>query len=181
MKKEQIYLLDKLKESNKICLFGCPGSGKSTLGKNLSNKLNLKVYHLDNIYWKPNWVNISREEFDEKLKELLEEKSYIIEGNYNRTLDLRLEECDFAIYLDFNRLTCLFSVIKRYFMYKNRTRDDITVGCDEALDKEFINYVWNFNKNHRKDYYRKLEKMNKDYIVLRNRRQVKKIVKYLSK
>ena len=101
-----------------ITLTGNLGSGKSTLGKKFSKILNIPVYHLDNIYWKPNWVNISKEEFDEKLNELLSLDEYIIEGNYNRTLDLRLEKCDLAIFLDFNRFTCLVSVIKRYFMYK---------------------------------------------------------------
>ena len=174
-------LINKVKTSSKMCVFGCPGSGKSTLSKNLSRILKLNVYHLDNIYWKPNWVHISKEEFDEKLNELLKLDQYIIEGNYNRTLDLRLEKCDCAIFLDLNRFTCLFSVIKRYFMYKNKTRDDITVGCDEALDKEFITYVWKFNRNFRKKYYQKLENLNKTVIILKNRRQVKKFLKELKK
>jgi adenylate kinase family enzyme len=180
MEKVQINMIEKLKKSKKICLFGCPGSGKSTLSKELSKILGLKVYHLDNIYWKPNWISISREEFNNKLKNLLREDSYIIEGNYNRTLDLRLEECDFAIYLDFNRLTCLFSVIKRYFQYKNKTRDDITAGCNEALDKEFIKYVWFFNKNHKKNYYHKLKNIDKDYIILKNRREVRNFLKKIT-
>lgn len=166
---------------SKVCLFGCPGSGKSTLGKSLSSIMNIKVYHLDNIYWLPNWVNISREEFNRKLGELLALDQYIIEGNYNRTLQLRLDECDLAIYLDFNRYACLTSVIKRYFQYRNKTRDDITPGCDEALDKQFISYVWNFNKNHRKDYYSKLENMNKPYVILKSRREVKRFLKELNK
>lgn len=181
MKKMNELFINEIKKSKKICLFGCPGSGKSTLGKNLSLLLNLEVYHLDNVYWLPNWNKLSKEEFDIELSKLLENDSYIIEGNYNRTLDIRLKECDLAIYLDFNRITCLISVIKRYFMYKNKTRDDITIGCDESLDKEFISYVWNFNKLHRKKYYQKLEDFNKKYIILRSRREVKRFLKTLEK
>ena len=66
-------------------------------------------------------------------------------------------------------------------MYKNKTRDDITIGCDESLDKEFISYVWNFNKLHRKKYYQKLENFNKKYIILRSRREVKRFLKTLEK
>ena len=178
---ERMYTsqIEVIKKSSKICLFGCPGSGKSTLGKNLSKMLGIEVTHLDNIYWKPNWVSISREEFDQKLNELLTCEKYIIEGNYNRTLDLRLSECDLAIYLDFNSFTCLFSVIKRFFQYRNKTREDITIGCEEALDKEFISYVWNFNKKFRKKYYNKLENISKPYIVLRSRKQVKRFLKEL--
>ena len=76
MNKSQIKMIEELQKSKKICLFGCPGSGKSTLSKKLANILNINVYHLDNIYWKPNWVNISKEEFDDKLNELLYNHSY---------------------------------------------------------------------------------------------------------
>ena len=49
----------------KISIIGCPGSGKSTLSVQLAKILNLEAIHLDKIYWKPYWVNISKEEFDE--------------------------------------------------------------------------------------------------------------------
>ncbi len=181
MKKMDELLIKEIEKSKKICLFGCPGSGKSTLAKKLSSFLKLNVYHLDNVYWLPNWNKLSKDEFDNELMELLKNDSYIIEGNYNRTLDIRLKECDLAIYLDFNRITCLIGVIKRYFMYRNKTRDDITKGCDESLDKEFISYVWNFNKLHRKKYYEKLQNFDKKYIILRSRREVKKFLKALKK
>ena len=74
----------------KIILIGCPGSGKSTLSKQLSDILNIEVIHLDKIYWKPFWVNITKEEFDEKLDEILKLNSFIIDGNYHRTIKQRL-------------------------------------------------------------------------------------------
>ena len=179
MQKNIDIQIEELRKSNKICIFGCPGSGKSTLSKNLATVLNLDAYHLDNVYWKPNWVSISKEEFDEKLNQIMSNDSWIIDGNYNRTLDLRMENSDFLVYLDMNRFTCLLSAIKRYFKYRNKSRDDITEGCKEALDKEFLVYIWNFNKKYRQKYYQKLNDINKPYIVLRNRREVKKLLKLL--
>lgn len=173
--------IEELKKSNRICIFGCPGSGKSTLSKQLSKIIDVEVYHLDNIYWKPNWISISKEEFDEKLLEIMNKSRWIIDGNYNRTLDSRLESSEFIIYLDMNKFTCLMGAVKRYFKYKNKTRDDITNGCKEALDKEFISYIWNFNKNHRDKYYQKLSSINKPYLILKNRRQVKKLVELIKK
>ncbi len=46
----------------KIILIGSGGSGKSTLAKQLGNKLNIKVHHLDALFWKANWEGVPREE-----------------------------------------------------------------------------------------------------------------------
>ena len=51
----------------KIMIIGCCGSGKTTLAKKLSNKLNLPLIHLDKLNWRDNWENISKEEFDDLL------------------------------------------------------------------------------------------------------------------
>ncbi len=42
----------------KIILIGSGGSGKSTLARQLGNKLNIKVHHLDALFWKPNWEGV---------------------------------------------------------------------------------------------------------------------------
>ena len=47
---------------NKIIVIGSSGSGKSTLSKQLSNILDIPVYHLDALFWKPNWVMITKDE-----------------------------------------------------------------------------------------------------------------------
>lgn len=36
----------------KICIFGRPGSGKSTFALQLHKKLNLPLYHLDKYFYK---------------------------------------------------------------------------------------------------------------------------------
>ena len=56
----------------RILVIGCPGSGKTRLAKLLGEKLNLPVVHLDNLWWTGQWENVSREEFDARLEEVLE-------------------------------------------------------------------------------------------------------------
>jgi len=55
----------------RIMIIGCGGSGKSTLARQLGEKLSLPVVHLDKLFWKPGWVHISQEEFDEAKKRLI--------------------------------------------------------------------------------------------------------------
>ena len=57
-----------MKLGQKIIVVGCPGSGKSTLSKELRDVTGLPLFHLDNIWWKPDKSHISREEFDQKLR-----------------------------------------------------------------------------------------------------------------
>ena len=76
---------------SKIIIIGCPGSGKSTFAKELNNIYNVPLYHLDLIWNKPDKTTISREEFDQILSEIFEEEQWIIDGNYQRTLERRIK------------------------------------------------------------------------------------------
>ena len=68
----------------RIVIIGCGGAGKSTLARQLGEKLNIPVVHLDKLWWKPNWVESSREEFDAKLARELAKPRWIMDGNFNR-------------------------------------------------------------------------------------------------
>ena len=87
----------------RIMIIGCPGSGKSTLARALGERLDLPVVHLDRLWWKPGWENVTQEEFDQRLGNALKLEQWIIDGNFSRTVETRLEKCDTVIYLDFNR------------------------------------------------------------------------------
>jgi adenylate kinase family enzyme len=52
----------------RILIIGCGGAGKSTLARQLGDKLGLPVVHLDKLFWHPGWVESSKEEIDEKIR-----------------------------------------------------------------------------------------------------------------
>ena len=160
----------------RILLIGCPGSGKSTLAKKLGQKTGLPVIHLDTIYWLPHWERRPTEEFESILKEELEKEKWIIDGNYNRTLDLRISYCDLIIYLDIPRRVCLWSVVKRRIQYANKTREDMQKECNEVIDYSFISYVYRFNKTHRKRYYDLLENVEKEFLIIKKRKDIDKLL-----
>ena len=47
-------------------VIGANGAGKSTFSKKLSEILNIPVYHLDSIYWLPNWEHLAKEKINKK-------------------------------------------------------------------------------------------------------------------
>ena len=79
---------------NKIIVIGCPGGGKSTFSKRLHKITKIPLYHLDMLYWNEDRTTVSREVFDQRLYKVMAEPVWIIDGNYQRTMETRLEKCD---------------------------------------------------------------------------------------
>ena len=159
----------------RILIIGCPGAGKTTLARQLGAKLDLPVVHLDSIFWSPgNWEHLDQKDFDIALLAELERSKWIIEGNYDRTLPLRLQYCDTVIWLDFSRYACMGGWVKRMITNWGKVRPDMASGCVERYEQEFAEFIWNFRKDNRAKYYRLLNEVeNVDTILLKNRRMVK--------
>jgi adenylate kinase family enzyme len=161
----------------RVMIIGCGGSGKSTLAQQLGQKLGLPVIHLDKLFWTPGWVSIPKEEFDRVHADAVSKEKWIIDGNFDRTIPVRLKRCDTVIYLDFSRFACLMGVLKRVLTTHGKVRPDMGEGCPERIDLDFLKWVWNFNKNKRERNYRLLnETEGVRVIILKNRRMVKKFL-----
>ena len=161
----------------RIVIIGCGGAGKSTLARQLGEKLDIPVVHLDKLFWRPGWVQVSQEEFDKLHREALAREKWILDGNFDRTMEERIQRSDTVIYLDFSRFACLMGVCKRVLTTYGKVRPDMGEGCPERIDWEFLKWVWDFNKNKREKNYRLLnEAEGKETIVLKNRRAVKKFL-----
>ena len=156
----------------RILVIGSPGSGKSTLSRKLSERLNIPCIHLDRLFWKPNWISTPKEEFDKLIQLELEKDSWIIDGNYKRTLNMRLKYADTVIWLDYPRIICIWRVWFRH----GKTRPDMTENCEEKRDKEFfefLKYIWNFKKEQNEIIQNMLSKNNIKTIIIHNDRQLK--------
>ena len=163
----------------RVLIIGCGGAGKSTMARKLGERTGIPVVHLDQIYWSPgNWQHLERAEFDALLAIELEKPHWILDGNFDRTMEWRLEKCDTVIYLDFNRFACIFGWLKRVITNWGTARPDMAPGCNEWFDPEFAKWLWNFNKKNRTRYLNLLkEAEGKTVYILRNRRQVNNFLK----
>ena len=164
-------------DMQRILIIGCGGAGKSTLARQLGEKLDIPVVHLDKLFWHPGWVESSKAEIDEKIYAEMKKPQWIMDGNYNRTLAERIKHCDTVIYLDFSRWACLLGVLKRVLTTYGTVRPDMGAGCPERFDLDFLKWVWNYNRDKRENNYRLLnEAEGKTTIVLKNRRMVKRFL-----
>ena len=155
----------------RILIVGCSGAGKTTLARELGKRLELPVHHLDRLWWLPGWVQESRENFDAKLAEILKTDRWIIDGDYSRTLPERLKYADTVILLGYSRTLCLFRALKRISRFRGAVRPDMTDGCPERLDWEFLRYVWNFNRDMRPRVEAALESFSGELIRLKTPRE----------
>jgi adenylate kinase family enzyme len=163
----------------RIMIIGCCGSGKSTMSRKLQQILELPLFHLDQYYWKPNWVETPKSEWPNIVQTLSDKDKWIVDGNYGGTMDIRLKRADTVIYLDYSTWQCLYRVIKRIIKYKGKIRPDMVEGCPERFNLNFLHYVLVFNLTRRNSILKKIYayKNNLNVVVLKNDKQVEE---YLS-
>lgn len=154
----------------KVMIIGCPGGGKSTFARELHRLSGLPLYHLDMMYWNADRTKVPREVFQERLEEALEQENWIIDGSYNRTLEMRMEACDTIFFLDYPLEVCLEGAQAR----KGTKRPDMpwTEGEDEAVDEEFLQFIRSFQEESRPRIFELLEKYSdKEIYVFKSREE----------
>ena len=127
---------------NKVIIIGCPGSGKSTFARKLRDKTGLPVFYLDMLFHKADRTTVCREVFDAGLRELMDLPAWIIDGNYQRTLAHRFEECTDVFLFDLPLQQCLEGAASRI----GKTREDMP-WVESSFDEAFRQYILDFPKD----------------------------------
>ena len=155
----------------KIIIIGCSGSGKSTLARKLSAKTNIPLYYLDMIWHKPDKTTLTEKEFDQRLKLLLQKDKWIIDGNYQRTLEMRLKECDTVFLLDIPTQICLESAKSRI----GKKRDDLP-WLETIFEEDFKQWICDYPDKSLPKTLGLLEKYkaDKQTIVFKSRDEIDK-------
>ena len=146
-------------------IMGCSGAGKSTLALELGRRLDLPVIHLDWHFWQTGWVETPKEDWADKVRVLLQEDRWIMDGNFGSTMALRMAEAAVIVFLDFPRRICLRRVLWRWWTYRGRTRPDLPEGCPEKIDLEFLRWIWNFRRRSRPPFLEAIERFREGRVV----------------
>lgn len=165
----RLHQAQKDPKMKKVIVIGCPGAGKSTFSRKLRDKTGLPLIYLDRLWHKSDKTTVSREEFDAELKKVLEKDEWIIDGNYNRTLEQRLAVCDTVFLLDFPLTVCLDGVSGRI----GKPREDMP-WVETEFDEDFKTWITGFPDVQLPAIYRLLEKYreSKNIIIFKSRQQV---------
>lgn len=152
----------------KVIVIGCPGSGKTTFAEKLQNFTGLPLYYLDAIWHKPDKTHIPREEFDERIKEIFKTSEWIIDGNYGRTIEMRMKECDTVFLFDLPTAVCIQGATERI----GKGRYDLP-WLETELDPEFESFIKAFPETTLPKIYDLIEKykVEKEIIIFKSREE----------
>lgn len=150
----------------KVIVIGCPGSGKTTFAEKLHKLTGLPLYHLDAIWHKPDKTHIPREEFDKTASEIFSSPEWIIDGNYNRTIETRLQNCDTVFLFDLPTEVCLQGATQRL----GKGRYDLP-WIDTELDPALKQTILDFPRNSLPVIYELINKYKaeKQVVIFKSR------------
>lgn len=160
----------------RIIVIGSPGAGKSTFSRKLRDITGLPLYYLDMLWHKPDKTNISEQEFDRRLEEILGKERWIIDGNYHRTLVPRLIACDTVFLLDFPVEVCLSGAKERI----GKKREDMP-WTETELDGEFKRFIEDFPVHKLPEIYSLLDKYreSRETVIFRSRSEAEEYLSML--
>lgn len=152
----------------RVIVIGCPGSGKTTFAEKLYKRTGLPLYYLDAIWHKPDKTHIPREEFDQRILEIFATDEWIIDGNYSRTVEMRLKECDTVILFDLPTEVCIKGATERL----GKDRYDMP-WIEKELAPEFEGFIKDFADNSLPRLYELIEKYRaeKQVVIFKNRKE----------
>ena len=162
---------------NKIIIIGCPGSGKSTFARKLHTITDIPQHYLDMMCWNSNKTKIEKSIFIDRLKTVMNQDTWIIDGNYQSTMEMRISACDTVIFLDYPLEVCLSGIRER----QGKPREDMP-WVETEDDEEFLEFIKGYIDNQRPKVLSLLEKYNdKNVIVFTSRSEANEFLSRIGK
>ena len=161
---------------DRVLVDGLMGSGKSTFARALSARTGLPLIHLDVHYWNPGWQRPSDDEWRERQRTLLAGEAWIIDGNYNDTLALRLERAITVVFLDTPWWLCASRAFVRGL---RKPVGEMPEGCVDSVTRRLrdewggVGRIWR-NRHLEPEYARSEILRQSSHVtlyVLRSRRE----------
>lgn len=123
----------------RINVVGTSGSGKSTFSAQLARKLDCPHIEMDRLFWKPKWQESSDEEFFARLEDELSGARWVLDGNYNRTRDIKWREVDTVVWVNYSLWRTIFHAVTRA-LKRSLSGKELwpNTGNKETLRKSFF-------------------------------------------
>ena len=153
----------------KVIVIGCCGSGKSTFARHLHACTGIPLFHLDQLNWDADKITVEKTVFLNRVKEVIQKDSWIIDGNYGSSMEMRMQACDTVFFLDYPVDICIQGIYDRV----GKVRTDMPWVEDE-VDEDLIEFVKNYEKEDRPEVLNLLSKYNgKDIHIFNTRKDAK--------
>ncbi|WP_236242341.1 topology modulation protein [Streptomyces sp. CC228A] len=158
----------------KVAIVGCGGSGKSYVARELGRILDASVTHLDAAFYDDEWNELPMEKFAALQRALVARPAWVIDGNYNSTLQIRLEACDMVVLMDVSTVAALYGIFSRQIRHGAGHKGN---GVHNRIHWGVIKYVATYRRKMRPRVMAKIEEFASgrvDVVLLSNRRQTRR-------
>ena len=160
----------------KVAIVGCGGSGKSHLARELGRLIDAPVTHLDVEYFDDEWNPLPMEKFEARQRDLIGSARWVIDGNYNSTLHVRLEAADTVIFMDLPTRSCIRGILARQLRHgRGQNRGS---GVFNRISPGVLWYVLGYRRTMRPRVQAKIDQFasGTEIIVLKSRRQARQFL-----
>jgi hypothetical protein len=132
---------------NRVAVIGCPGSGKTWLARRVARGLALPQVELDDHFWGPGWVPMEEVAWGEQVNALASRTAWVIDGNYEKSLPIRLQRCQWLIWTDLTTLQCLVAVVRRALGWMVAKESELphyvrAPGGRRRISHGFVGLLW---------------------------------------
>jgi adenylate kinase family enzyme len=160
----------------KVAIVGCGGSGKSYLARELARLIEAPVTHLDAEYFDDQWNPLPMEKFEARQRDLVAAPRWVIDGNYNSTLHVRLEAADTVIFMDLPTRSCLRGILARQLRH-GRGQNRVS-GVYNRITPGVLRYVLGYRRTMRPRVQAKIEQFatGAEVIVLTSRSHARRFL-----
>lgn len=105
--------VEELRGARRILVYGVTGSGKSTLAAQLSKAAGVPWHSVDDLTWRPGWVEVPQEEQRQRLAAICAEPEWILDTAYGAWRDIPLRHSPVVVALDYSRWFTLLRLVRR--------------------------------------------------------------------
>jgi adenylate kinase family enzyme len=166
-----------LLSSRRVLVLGPSGAGKTHFTVRLSALLGLEAVHLDAHFWKPGWISTPQAEWRGKVTALAGRESWIMDGTYESTLDVRIPRADAVILIEDRRWTCLFRALRRRIVADREVRPDAPPG--QKFDGAFLRYIWKYSQATKPIIMQELQRRGPGMltVALHGQRDIRRLIR----
>ncbi len=141
----------------RINVTGTTGSGKTTMARNLAQRLGVPHVELDALHWDANWTEAPNDVFRERTSNALSGDEWAVDGNYSAVRDIVWSRANMVVWLDYSLPVTLVRLWRRS-VRRVVTQEELWNGNKESVRSLFFSrdslFLWALQtyKKRRKEY-----------------------------